>query len=222
MTIEAKLDELIEIGKAQLAALNAIGSMAPAQVDSAEAPAKRGRKPKAETQVDAAADATEEKKATYPVLQGDPDGTRYWVSEEAKQVYAQLPGQPDPTDQTFKIEPSSLYATKKAEFAKNAQADAATTSPAPAPTEPSATPAPATASAPTSASAEPTWDEVVTKLQALSKDPAHGNMAVKKIMNQIDPNAKSVPGLKDLGKNAEIIAAVDALYAPAGDDALFG
>lgn len=108
--------------------------------------------------------------------------------------------------------------------AKNDQS--AATAPVTAPTEPSATAQPATASAATSASDEVTWDAAVTALKTLAQNPAHGSTAVMAVIKQIDPAAANVPALKPLGKNAEIVAAVDALLNPkaatAEADPLFG
>lgn len=74
---------------------------------------------------------------------------------------------------------------------------------------------------------EVTWDAAVAKLKALAQDPAHGSTAVMAVIKKIDPNAANVPALKDLNKNAEIIAAIDALLNPAAAagaevDPLFG
>lgn len=102
-------------------------------------------------------------------------------------------------------------------------AAAVTTQQANVDSAPSATAQQATASA--SATGTPTWDEVVAGLQKLAKDPAHGAIAVKEIINQFGAasGATNVPGLQALGKNAEILAAVNAKLVPAtGDEALFG
>lgn len=74
---------------------------------------------------------------------------------------------------------------------------------------------------------EVTWDAAVAKLKALAQDPAHGSTAVMAVIKKIDPNAANVPALKDLNKNAEIVAAIDALLNPAAAagaevDPLFG
>ena len=114
--------------------------------------------------------------------------------------------------------------SEKAGAAKNDQS--AATAPVTAPTEPSATAPAATASAATSGAAEVTWDEAVTALKTLAQNPARGSTAVMAVIKQIDPAAANVPALKPLGKNAEIVAAVDALLNPkaatAEADPLFG
>ena len=114
--------------------------------------------------------------------------------------------------------------SEKAGAAKNDRS--AATAPVTAPTEPSATATAATASAATSASDEVTWDAAVTALKTLAQNPAHGSTAVMAVIKQIDPAAANVPALKPLGKNAEIVAAVDALLNPkaatAEADPLFG
>lgn len=148
------------------------------------------------------------------LVAGDPEGTRYWVSDEAKTAYAQKPGDPDPADQSFKIESSAQYLAKKAEFAKNAQ-DAAAASQKPATTEPSATAQPDTASAQTSGA---DWDTVFREIKALSTDPKGGRDAVLGVLKHFGCEGKTVPALKDLNKNAEILAHVKGLLAPAADD----
>lgn len=147
------------------------------------------------------------------LVAGDPEGTRYWVSDEAKTAYAQKPGDPDPADQSFKIESSAQYLTKKAEFAKNAQ-DAAAASQKPATTEPSAT-VPADG-------ASVDWDTTFRAIKDLSTAPAPngGREAVLGVLKHFGCEGKLVPALKDLGKNAEILAHVKGLLAPAQDSDL--
>ncbi len=87
----------------------------------------------------------------------------------------------------------------------------------------------ATAGAVSGAAGEVTWDQAVAALKSLTSPEnmaAHGATAVKAIVTQFDPTAANVPALKALNKNAEIIAAVQALLNPAataaaGDD-IFG
>ena len=231
MTIEAQLQELIDINKAILTALQSGAQMATAEFvagSTSEAAGTRKRRTKAQIEADEAAEAAEA--AKNPVVDGDPAGTAYWHSEKNTLVFAQLPGEAAPAaDAGFVQVTAPVYlaakaAYEKVEVAKNAQA--AATQQAAASTEPSATAQQVTASAATSANAEATWDEAVAALKALATNPAHGSAAVLKVVKQIDPAAANVPALKDKGKNAEILAAVNALLNPAAAgaevDPLFG
>ena len=173
------------------------------------APADETKKPRTK-KTDGPATTT----AKADLVAGDPDGTRYWVSEETQTAYAQKPGDPDPKDQSFKIESSAQYLAKKAEFAKNAQ-DAAAASQASATTAPSATAQPDTASAQTSGA---DWDTVFRAIKDLSTAPTGGREAVLGVLKHFGCEGKTVPALKDLNRNADILAHVKGLMAPAGDD----
>lgn len=160
--------------------------------------------------------AKDEPAVKQDLVAGDPEGTRYWVSDEAKTAYAQKPGDPDPADQSFKIESSAQYLAKKAEFAKNAQ-DAAAASQKPATTEPSATAQQDTASAATSGA---DWDTVFRAIKELSTAPTGGREAVLGVLKHFGCEGKTVPALRDLNKNAEILAHVKGLITPAQDSDL--
>lgn len=155
--------------------------------------------------------AKDETVVKQDLVAGDPEGTRYWVSEEAKTAYAQKPGDIDPTDQSFKIQSSAYYLEKKAEFAKNAAAVAEAQKPAA--TAPTATPPADTASA-----GAVEWDTVFREIKALSTAPMGGRDAVLGVLKHFGCEGKTVPALKDLNKNADILAHVQGLMAPAGDD----
>lgn len=224
MTIEAQLQELIDINKAILTAIQSGAQVSAAAGEQATSATTRTRRTKAEIEADKAAEA-----AKTAVVDGDPAGTAYWHNEAQAVVFTQKPGEAAPAaDAGFLQVTAQVYlaakaAYEKAEAAKNAQA--AATQQAAASTAPSATAQQATASAATSANAEVSWDEAVAALKALATNPAHGSVAVTKIIKQIDPAAANVPALKDKGKNAEIVAAVNALLNPsaaAGVDPLFG
>lgn len=151
-----------------------------------------------------------------PVVDGDPAGTRYWVSEELQTAYAQKPGDPDPQPQSFRIESADGYLSKKAEFAaKKAQADVATTAPATAATEPTATAPAVTASAETSDTPEVTWKEVLTALQAVNKStkPGHGRDGILALLKQFGCEGKTVPAMEALGQHAAILAATNAMLS---------
>ena len=226
MTIEAQLQELIDINKAILTAIQSGAQVSAAAGEQATSATTRTRRTKAEIEADKAAEA-----AKTAVVDGDPAGTAYWHSESNALVFAQKPGETAPaadaafTQVTAQVYLAAKAAYEKAAAAKNAQA--AATQQATASTAPSATAQQATASAQTSASGEVTWDQAVAALRDLSTNPAHGGTAVKAIIAQIDPTAANVPALKALNKNAEIVAAVNALLNPgaaagAEIDPLFG
>lgn len=225
MTIEAQLQELIDINKAILTAIQSGAQMTAAAGDQgAEASSTRKRRTKAGIEADKAAEA-----AANAVVDGDPAGTAYWHSETHGLVFAQKPGEAAPAaDTAFQQVSAQVYLTakaayEKAEAAKNAQA--AATQQAAANTAPSATAQQATASAATSANSEVTWDLAVKALKDLAANPAHGGTAVKAIIAKIDPSAANVPALQALNKNAEIVAEVNALLNPAAaeeKDPLFG
>lgn len=204
-SIDTSLKTLVTILQSQ----GAITAVAGAPEVAAAAPAAPAAdKPKTTRK------AKDEPVGKQDLVAGDPEGTRYWVSEEAKTAYAQKPGDPDPADQSFKIESSAQYMSKKAEFAKNAQ-DAAAASQASATTAPSATAQPDTASAQTSGA---DWDTVFRAIKALSTAPTGGREAVLGVLKHFGCEGKTVPALKDLNKNAEILAHVQGLLAPAADD----
>lgn len=209
MHIEERLESIDTTLKALLVAMQSGMQMASAQEanntgDDAET-TKRRRRTKAEIAADEAAEAA--------AKAAPEETTRYWVSETLGQVYVEAPGGTAPTDQSFKIESAEHYAAKKAEFAaKKAAAETTAASSAPAATA-------AAATAASTSGSEVTWDQAVTALKSLATNPAHGSEAVVKIVKQMDPSAANVPALKALNKNAEIVAAVNALLNPVADAA---
>lgn len=205
-SIDTSLKTLVTI----LQSAGAITAVAGAPEAAAAAPAADTKKPRAKKADEPAANAEAD------LVDGDPEGTRYWVSEETQTAYAQKPGDPDPKDQSFKIESSAHYLAKKAEFAKNAQdAAAAAASQASATSAPSATAQQDTASAATSGA---DWDTVFRAIKELSTAPSGGREAVLGVLKHFGCEGKTVPALKDLNKNAEILAHVQGLLAPAADD----
>ena len=225
-SIDTSLKTLVTI----LQSAGAITAVAGAPEAAAAAPAADTKKPRASSKkTDEPATTTKQ-----DLVAGDPEGTRYWVSEEAKTAYAQKPGDPDPADQSFKIESSAHYLAKKAEFAKNAQ-DAAAGSQQTATTAPSATAQPDTASAQTSGA---DWDTVFRTIKELSTTPppVGGRDAVLDLIEHCVPGSVTakvndknetiretkitVPSLKDLNKNAEILAFIAARKASAQDSDL--
>lgn len=213
MHIEEILSSIDTTLKALLASVQSGVQMSASTiaVDDGEASetTKRTRRTKAQIAADEAAEAA---------AKAAPEKTtRYWVSESLGQVYAELPGSPQPSDQSFKIESEAHYNAKKAEFEAKKAASTAAASSAPAATQ--------AAAVATSASGSVSWDDVVTALKGLATNPAHGADAVVKIVKEFDAKAANVPALKALNKNAEIVAAVNALLNPAATEAadpLFG
>ena len=205
-SIDTSLKTLVTI----LQSAGAITAVAGGPEAATAAPATETKKSRAKKTDEPAATAKAD------LVDGDPDGTRYWVSEETQTAYAQKPGDPDPADQSFKIESSAHYLAKKAEFAKNAQ-DAAAASQASATTAPSATAQPDTASAATSGA---DWDTVFRAIKDLSTAPTGGREAVLGVLKHFGCEGKTVPALKDLNKNAEILAHVQGLMTPAQDSDL--
>ena len=205
-SIDTSLKTLVTI----LQSAGAITAVAGTPEAAAAAPVAETKKPRTKKADEPAATNKAD------LVDGDPEGTRYWVSEETQTAYAQKPGDPDPKDQSFKIESSAQYLAKKAEFAKNAQ-DAAAASQASATTAPSATAQPDTASAATSGA---DWDTVFRAIKELSTAPTGGREAVLGVLKHFGCEGKTVPALKDLNKNAEILAHVQGLMTPAQDSDL--
>ena len=213
MHIEEILSSIDTTLKALLASVQSGVQMSASTiaVDDGEASetTKRTRRTKAQIAADEAAEAA--------AKAAPKETTRYWVSESLGQVYAELPGSPQPSDQSFKIESEAHYNAKKAEFEAKKAASTAAASSAPAATQ--------AAAVATSASGSVSWDDVVTALKGLATNPAHGADAVVKIVKEFDAKAANVPALKALNKNAEIVAAVNALLNPVATEAadpLFG
>lgn len=213
-SIDASLKTIVTI----LQSAGAIGaSSAPAASapDAGEATTTRKRRTKAEIAADEAAAAAGKTAPTLGLVDGDPEGTRYWVSDELQTAYAQKPGDPDPQPQSFKLTSATDYLEKKAAFAAKkdqAVAQSVTTTHVTAAPEPSATAPAATASAATSA-AEPTWKEVLAALQDVNKSTkaGHGRDGILALLKQFGCEGKTVPALEPLGKHSAILAAARAM-----------
>lgn len=211
MNIEDRLESIDTSLKTLVTILQSAGAITAV----AGAPEVATAAPAADTKPKTTRKAKEETAVKQDLVDGDPEGTRYWVSEKTQTAYAQKPGDPDPKDQSFKIESSDHYLAKKAEFAKKAQdAAAAAASQASATSAPSATAQPDTASAQTSGA---DWDKVFRAIKELSTAPTGGREAVLGVLKHFGCEGKTVPALKDLNKNAEILAHVEGLLNPAGD-----
>lgn len=216
-SIDASLKTIVTILQSA-GAISASSEPAASGPDAGEATTPRKRRTKAEIAADEAAAAAAAAGKTSPALglvDGDPEGTRYWVSDESQTAYAQKPGDPDPQPQSFKLTSAADYLEKKATFAAKKDqvvAQPATTTHVTAAPEPSATAPAATASAATSA-AEPTWKEVLAALQDVNKSTkaGHGREGILALLKQFGCEGKTVPALEPLGKHAAILAAARAM-----------
>ncbi len=145
--------------------------------------------------------------ATTKLLAGDPEGTRYFLIEKHNTVARVAPGETVPSiEGTVEVD-SDVYTAKKAEFAKKSVTATPTTSPA-------ATSA-GTADASTASSGEAVkFQQVVDQLMVLSRDtrPGKGRDGVMAFIAK--HGVAKVPLLEGLGKNAELLAEVNALLAP--------
>ena len=142
------------------------------------------------------------------------DGEASETTKRTRRTKAQIAAD-EAAEAAAKAAPNEAEAPPADEAKKSAPTEAASS-------EPAATRAAAVA---TSASGSVSWDDVVTALKALATNPAHGADAVVKIVKEFDAKAANGPALKALNKNAEIVAAVNALLNPAATEAadpLFG
>jgi hypothetical protein len=159
-------------------------------------------------------------------VEGDPVGTRYWLCTKHNSLYAQRPGDPDCTLPGAVITTAQEYLAKKAEFAALTQAAIANTTVAPEPAPvaaaagPSAQPVSSPQSAPTQSDVP--FPTVVERITALNKsaEPGHGREGVLAVLRKWLPGDEkpTVTKLQPLGKNAEILADIEALLAPKSDD----
>ena len=206
MNIEQRLESMDNSLKLLVTVMQSAGVMTAAVTEVGQAEARTATTP-VEDKKPRTKKTTDTSATKADVVDGDAEGTRYWVSDSLAQVYAQKPGDPDPEDQTFKIESSAHYLAKKAEFAKNASA-AAAASPATAGSDPSAT-------AQVAGASEVTFKQVTDSILELSKHtgPNGGRDGVLAVLKQF--GGARVPDLQALNKNAEILAFVKAQMAPA-------
>jgi len=164
-------------------------------------PAKRTRRTKEQIAADNA-------KSDYPLLEGDPEGTRYWVIEKHNTVFKQTPDLAAPSIEGATIETGAHYLVKKEEFAKKAltsapggQTGAGTTS-----TASSEKPADVPANG-------ATFKQVVDGLMAINAKEGLGTPALKAFLAK--HNVEKVPGLEALKKNDELLAEINAILTPA-------
>lgn len=222
MSLEATLTRTNELLEALIASLSTRNEAAET-LGAPEEKTTRKRRTKAEIEADnaaAAAAATPKTEAhTLAPVEGDPEGTRYWLIADKNTVYAERPGDPAPNLPGAVIVSATEYLAKKEEFAKKfahlSQAAAEpTTAPAAAPAQ--STPAASTASSDT---VSVSFKQVVDKLQELNRSTAagHGRDGVMAVLTKFGKTR--VPELESVGDNAAVLAAVEAiLNAPAADD----
>lgn len=150
------------------------------------------------------------------LVEGDPEGTRYFVIEKHNSVYAQKPGEADCTIAGCEIVTAEHYLMKKAEFAAKTQAILA------AQKSPAATQAAASPTAPTASPSQPVaFQQIVDRITVLNKSPeaGHGREGVLVILRKYLPGDErpSVTKLQALNRNAEILADIEAALAPAAE-----
>lgn len=243
MSLEQTLERTNEL-LAQVITILQTGAAAQDDLGPAETKAPRTRRTKTEMAADAAAavGVTTAPNNVLGTVDGDPEGTRYFLIEKHNTVYAQKPGDPVPTIQGAVLIPAAEYVAKKAQFAAMTQAatsstQAATSStpaatsstPAAPATAPAAAPAPSTPSAPTVSSdtsenepsAEVPFAKVVEAMTAISKSdkPGHGRDGVLAVLKKYLPGDErpTVTKLQPLGLNAQIVKHVEAMLAPAAE-----
>lgn len=236
MSLEQTLERTNEL-LAQVITILQTGAAAQDDLGPAETKAPRTRRTKAEMAADAAAavGVTTAPNNVLGTVDGDPEGTRYFLIEKHNTVYAQKPGDPVPTIQGAVLIPAAEYVAKKAQFAAMTQAatsstQAATSSTPAAPaTAPAAAPAPSTPSAPTVSSdtsenepsAEVPFAKVVEAMTAISKSdkPGHGRDGVLAVLKKYLPGDErpTVTKLQPLGLNAQIVKHVEAMLTPAAE-----
>lgn len=198
----------------QLIAILTTGIEAQTTIGEADAP----KKPRGRPRADSATTAPTPTQA-MGLVEGDPDGTRYFLVEKHNTVYQQKPGDPDCTVQGAEIITAEHYLLKKAEFAaKTAAILAAQKSPVVTQAAPSPT-------AQTASSSEPVaFQQIVERITALNKspEPGHGREGVLAVLRKYLPGDErpSVTKLQPLGRNAEILADIEAALSPAEFDPL--
>lgn len=227
MALESDIQELNATGKALIVAFTTFAA-AFAQFGNAPAAGADTTKPATTRR---GKNKDDEQKSDYPLLPGDPEGTRYWVIEAHNTVYVQKPGDAEPGIEGAKIESSAHYLARKEEFAKKALTPAGngTQTGAAASNTPSTT----SSSAPAASQASgATFKQVVDACMALNAgtQPGQGREALKDfLMKHVGKDEqgkpKTVPALEKLGKNDALLAELNALLNPAAaatDENLFG
>lgn len=144
------------------------------------------------------------------LVEGDPEGTRYFNIPKHNTAARVLPGEVVPSiGGTVEID-GDEYTAKKAEYAKKSATAQAAQSGASA----AASTTTAGASTASSSEASVTFKQVVDQLMVLSRDTREG-MGRDGVMAFCKKHGVArVPELEKLGKNAELLAEVEALLSP--------
>lgn len=153
--------------------------------------------------------------AAPKLLAGDPEGTRYFLIAKHNTVARVFPGETAPSIEGTTEVDSDTYSAKKEEFAKKSVTAGAQE----AQSTPSAvvTKADAPASGASSGAETVSFKQVVDQLMVLSRDTREG-MGRDGVMAFLAKHkVPKVPALEALGKNAELLAEVNALLAPAAE-----
>ena len=224
MSLEATLARTNELLEALLTRL-ATAEEATQELGTPEVKSTRGRKKKEEIV------AAEVVAPTTTVTDTVVEAPRYFVIEKHNTVYEQKPGMPGCSiDGAVEVD-DATYEAKKVEFAAKVQAAIAANSAPQKDARDGLTATQAvealhghvnkTAEAPAPAADVP-FEQVVAKMVALNKSDktGHGPAAVRAILVKYMPNEEkpTVPKLNGLGKNAEILAEVEALLNPSTDE----
>jgi hypothetical protein len=225
LSIDATLKALLTSAQSSASAIHTFGTVAEATLSATAKAPRKTKEPAAPTSAMSAS-------APLGLVDGDPEGTRYWVIEKHNTVYAQKPGDMECSIEGAKIESAAFYLEKKAEFAKKSLVPSVAATPTTTTAVPAAMATPATAS--TASASAPTgtaavlFQDVTAKLLELSKDerPGLGRPALvtllAKYLPDVDTAARKVPALAALGKNDAIMADLVALLAPAAvEDDIF-
>lgn len=210
MSLEQALSECTLAIKQLIVVMTTANESGQPAADAATTKGTRGKKKE-----DAAATGGEQ--VHVLLVEGDPQGTRYFHIPAHNSIYRQLPGEPDCTLPSATIIAGSEYLRLKAEYAAKfptGAQGAQAASPAPSPA--SATPAASPASSPQpDASAAPTMQTITAKLMAIHK--RDGNAGVAPILAKFAVAAVPQLATKDL---VEVDAHVESVLNPTSN--LFG
>lgn len=190
-SIDASLKTLVQIAQTFGTASGELGKP--------EAPAAKPRTKKGEAK-------------TAKLVDGDPEGTRYFLIEKHNTVARVVPGDTVPSiEGTVEID-GDQYLAKKEEFTKKSVTSGAKVEQSTQSAQKTENAAPASTA---SAGGETVlFKQVVDALMALSKDtrPGKGRQAITEFLAK--HGKTRVPELDALGKHAELLAEVNALLAP--------
>lgn len=208
MALEETLSSIDTTLKAILVALLS-GNGAVAQLGEPDAKAKVAGKAKT-----AGGKVTSE--TGDAVLEGHEAGTKYWISKDGRDFYTTKPGEDQPPGDGIDNVSAAYFSAKKTEASKKVEVEKKLSDAAAqknnAAAGPSATQKQDTASG-------PDFKAVVDALTTLAKapEPKGGRAVVVGLLAKHLPDLaaaeRKVPKLEALGKNAEIIAEVQALLA---------